>query len=230
MALETEGAHVGEIAFTAAFGYGDGVIGVPETFSAANVPGGVGFGSRNTSQFFHAAQLGDTIETADGADAAIPLEDALAQVTGVGAQLPLFDAPFGTEGEAPARNFEIAPAAEAAPIGTFGQRGAIDWPTLHDASRSPIAHNALSAHENRIQRKRLEWFGRTASSYNPNDSAADVLDANSPDSDGNCSLSILDGDQPACGSAKIRPKPWKPNHARGLPGWGPKPREISKGK
>lgn len=155
VALEAESAHVGEIAFAATFGYGDDVIGVPEGFSAAEIPSRIGFDSRNASQFFHAAQFGDAIETADSADAAVPLEDALAEMTGVTAQLPLFDAPFGTEGEAPGRNFQIAPAAEATAIGTFGQRGAIDRPAFHDS---------LAAHENRIQRKCLkgDYGGATA--------------------------------------------------------------------
>jgi hypothetical protein len=93
-------------------GYGNDVIGVPKSFSSAEVPSSLGLGSRNASQLFQAVQLSNAIETAEGADAAISLEDALAQVTRVAAKLPFFYAPFGTEGEAAGRNFQIAPATK----------------------------------------------------------------------------------------------------------------------
>ena len=125
MALEAKSAHVGEVALAAAFGNGDDVVGIPQSFAAAEIPGGEGTGASGTAEAFDVMKLGGAIETADGAEAAIALEDAFAQVAGVGAELPFLDAPLGAEGEAAGRDFELAPAAETAAVGTFGERGAI---------------------------------------------------------------------------------------------------------
>lgn len=118
--LEAEGAHVGEVAFAAAFGNGDDVIGIPKSFSAAEIPASKGTSASGASEAFDVMKLSRAIEAADGADAAIPFENALAEMAGIGAQLPFLNAPFGTEGEATGRDFKLAPAAETAPVGSFG--------------------------------------------------------------------------------------------------------------
>src|SRR5205823_12776115 len=97
----------------------------------------------------HPAKFGDAVETANSTDSAVPLEDTLAQVTGIGAKLPLLDTPIGTEREPPRRNFEIAPTAEAAPARPLPQFGAI---------HSPAGHRAFRAHEDRIQAKCFRRF------------------------------------------------------------------------
>jgi len=139
--FEAECAHVGEVAFAAAFGNGDDVIGIPESFSAAEIPGGEGAGARGTTKALDVMKLGGAIEGAGGADAAVALKDAVAEMSGIAAQLPLLDAPCGTEGEAAGWNFELAPAAEAAAVWSFGQV---------TAKGTSAGHGALSAHENRI--------------------------------------------------------------------------------
>lgn len=140
--LQAERAHVGEVAFSAAFGNGDDVIGIPESFSAAEIPRGESAGARGTPQAFDVVKLSRAIEAANGADAAVALKNPLPQMARIAAQLPFFDAPLGTEGEAPGRNFELAPAAEATAVRSFGERSAVG---------SSAGHEALGAHENRIQ-------------------------------------------------------------------------------
>src|SRR5690242_7342753 len=55
-----------------------------------------------------------SVQTALGADAAIAGEDLIAQVAGVGAQLPFVHAGGATEGKTAARDRHAAPAAQAA--------------------------------------------------------------------------------------------------------------------
>jgi hypothetical protein len=120
------------------------MIGIPEAFAAAETPGDDGAGACRASQLFEMAEFGDAIEAASSANAAIPFEHAFTEMTGIGAELPFFDAPIGAECEPARRNFEAAPAAEAAAVGTFGKRIAIG---------SPAGHGTHGAHENRIQGK-----------------------------------------------------------------------------
>lgn len=65
------------------------------------------------------AHLSDAIDAAERANSTVALEDALAKMAGIAAQLPFFDTPVGTEGESSGRHFELAPAAETTAIRTL---------------------------------------------------------------------------------------------------------------
>jgi hypothetical protein len=96
------------------------VIGVPEAFSSSRAPFLLCARSRHASQSLDVIELSDAIETAEGADSMIALEYALAEVTRVAPQLPFFNAPSGTKGLPARRNFQLAPAAKAAAVRSFG--------------------------------------------------------------------------------------------------------------
>lgn len=142
--FEAQSAHIRKVAFSAAIDDRDDVIGIPEGLSALHFPLAARFGSGRASQSLHPAQLGDAVEAAHRADTLISLEYAVAEVTRIAAKLPFFDAPIGAEREPAGRDFEIAPATEAAAVRASRQRSAIG---------SPPGHSAPDAHKNRIDRK-----------------------------------------------------------------------------
>ena len=77
MALETESAHVGEVALATAFDHGDDMVGIPQAFSAAEVPSG---GCTAASASAEPAEVDvqcEAIDAAERADAAVTLEDPL---------------------------------------------------------------------------------------------------------------------------------------------------------
>ncbi|HZS55145.1 MAG TPA: hypothetical protein VFA65_12125 [Bryobacteraceae bacterium] len=88
--------------------------------------------------------LSDTVDAADGANAAITLKDAFAQVARVAAQSPFFDAPIGAKRQPARWHFQIAPAAETPAIRSL-------WKTV--AVGAAAGHDALSAHANKIAGK-----------------------------------------------------------------------------
>lgn len=94
MAFEAERAHVRKIALSAALRHRDNVIGVPETLTLTGPPFGNCGHAGCAAKTLQALVLRDAVDAANRADAAIAFEDALAQVAGVAAQTPLFDAPF----------------------------------------------------------------------------------------------------------------------------------------
>ena len=116
MAFQAEGAHVAEIAFASALGYGQDVVGVPQAAA-----GGDGLhaietetsGAGGAAGSLEGVVGGDGVDVADGADAAVAGEDLVAEVAGVGAETPLVNAVVAAEGAAAfGDDFEIAPAAE----------------------------------------------------------------------------------------------------------------------
>ncbi len=137
MTFQAEGTHIGEIAFAAAFGDGQDVIGIPKRLSVFEPPLGSSGYAGGTTHPFDAAQFGDAINAAEGADAAIALKDPLAQMGGIAAQFPFFDAPIRTERKSSRWNFQVAPTAKRAAIFAGGQ-----LVTIHPAA----LHSALSAH------------------------------------------------------------------------------------
>lgn len=138
MTTKAEGANVGEVALAAAFDDGDDVVGVPERFAraGAETPVREERRSRSAAREAKCAGGGDGVGTAVGADAAVAFEYLLAQVGGLGAQLPLVNAELGAEGEAAFGNFERAPAAEAPAIWAARDGFAVDPATLHCAHRA----------------------------------------------------------------------------------------------
>jgi len=84
------------------------------------------------------APLGDGIDMTAVADAMVAEKNLFAKIAGLRAQLPFVDAVFGAEGEAAGRDFERAPAAEAASVGTARNVLAV-YPAA--------GHSALLAHD-----------------------------------------------------------------------------------
>jgi hypothetical protein len=85
MAFEAESAHVGQVALAAAFSHGDDVVGIPESFPAVEIPASERASARGATQALDVVKLRGAIEPADGADAAVAFEHALAEVAGVSA-------------------------------------------------------------------------------------------------------------------------------------------------
>ena len=87
--LQTEGAHVGEIALSTALDNWNEVIGIPQMTAVAPIlfelPAGI------VIEFALVAADGLGVEAALRADAVVAGEDLLTQIAGVGAQLPLVD-------------------------------------------------------------------------------------------------------------------------------------------
>src|SRR5271157_285820 len=111
MAHEAEGAHVGKVALAAAFHDGDNVVGVPQVMAAAPVLFELSTGG--PVEFALGLPQGFGVEAALRADAAIAREDPLAEIAGVGAQLPLIDAGVAAKGAATLGDRGAAPAAVA---------------------------------------------------------------------------------------------------------------------
>jgi hypothetical protein len=125
VAEEAEGAEVVEVALAASFGDGTDVVGVPEAAAGGDglhaveaEAGGAGAASGS----LEGAVGGDSVDRADGADAAVAGEDLIAEVAGVGAETPLVNAVVAAEGAAAfGEDFEFAPAAEGQIVGTDGE-------------------------------------------------------------------------------------------------------------
>jgi hypothetical protein len=142
MALEAESAHVGEIAFAAAFGDGYDVVGIPEGLAAFEAPGGDGLETGGAFETADVGVFGDAICSTQRADAFIAFEDARAQMAWIRAETPFLDTEVGTEGMAAGGHFEAAPTTKAAAIGTFG-KVLLGGPAA--------GHGAFVAHTNRIE-------------------------------------------------------------------------------
>jgi hypothetical protein len=85
VALQTERAHVGQIAFSAAFSDWSDVIGVPQAFSSSQSPFSHCFGASASAQALYVLELCDAVDAANGADAAVAFENALPHIAGIGA-------------------------------------------------------------------------------------------------------------------------------------------------
>src|SRR5260370_29100830 len=112
MTLQAQSAHVGEIARPAVFPYRNDMVGIPQVPAAAPLlfespPRGV-----IELAFVHPQLLG--IDTAFGAHTAVAREYLVAQVAGVGAQLPFMHARGAAERQPTLGNFGAAPAARVA--------------------------------------------------------------------------------------------------------------------
>ena len=77
------------------------------------------------------SQSGQAIHAARGADSAIAFQDFFAQIAGIGSETPLLHAPIRAKREAAFGHFQIAPAAQAAPVRTFGKAVAIGPAARH---------------------------------------------------------------------------------------------------
>ena len=135
MAAETKGAKVVEVTLSASFDHGQDVIGVPEAFActATQSPVAQQLVASGASGAAELARGGKGVDAASGAYAAITQEDLIAQICGLGAQLPFVNTEVGAEGKAARWHLERAPAAEAAPVRSARDRFAVDPTALHDA-------------------------------------------------------------------------------------------------
>ena len=123
MALQAQGADVLEIAFAAAFHHRNDMVGIPKAFPGAGAESPIekSFQPRRAAQAFQLPLCMQAIDAATGADAAIAFQYLFAKIARVGAQAPFLHAPSRTKRHAALGNFQIAPAAEIAAIGTFGK-------------------------------------------------------------------------------------------------------------
>jgi len=112
MALQTQRAHVGQIAFASAFGYGQDVIGVPQVFALAPILFEIAARRVIQLALVFPQRLG--VQAALRTHAAIPGEDLLSQIAGIGAQLPLAYASGGAECDAALGDLRATSAARAA--------------------------------------------------------------------------------------------------------------------
>lgn len=127
VAPQAERAHVRQVALAATLGDGDDVIGIPEALAAwRNVALAAHRLLHGPALVADAPHQGDGVEAAEGADTAIAGENLVAQVAGIGAQLPLVDAVIAAERPPPLGYLGVAPAAETATVGTA--RGAAAHP------------------------------------------------------------------------------------------------------
>ncbi len=125
VAGQAEGADVFEIALAATLCDWENVVGVPERTAAGEglhaierESGSAGFASGALER----GEDRDGVGAAEGAYAAVAGKDLIAEIAWVGAQTMLVDAVIGTEGAAAfGEDFELAPAAERAAVGAFGQ-------------------------------------------------------------------------------------------------------------
>jgi hypothetical protein len=122
VAFEAECPHVGKIALAAAFRDRQNVIGVPERFPAAfaEPPGFEKLAAGGVVELAQITPKGSRVDSARSANAAIPIENFLPQITGIGAQLPFVHAGFRAECAAAFRDFASAPAAEPVDLGRRG--------------------------------------------------------------------------------------------------------------
>jgi hypothetical protein len=119
--LEAQRAEVRKVAFAAAFGDWHDVVGIPQALAGtgADAPFKAGPRPGDTAHPLQMTPSGQAIGSTYGAYRAIAFEHFLAQVAGVSAQPPFFNAPFGTERETPFGNLEVAIAAEIPAIFPF---------------------------------------------------------------------------------------------------------------
>jgi hypothetical protein len=138
VALQTEGAHVREIAFTSAFHYRENVIGVPKAPARAPIlfklpPGEIVQLALILTQSFG-------IEAALRANAAIAGKYLLPKIAGIGPQPPFMHASGRAERKPPGRNRGAAPAA--VPTLMFDPSSAHGSACTHP-ERSPRSMNLL---------------------------------------------------------------------------------------
>lgn len=133
MTPQAKRADVLEVALTSAFDHRNDVIGIPQGFARAGAQTPV-HQERCTMWSAGIAKLSsrdDGIGSTYSADATIAFKDSFTEISGLGAQFPLMHAELGTERVAAAWDFEGAPAAEAAAIGTARHGLAVDPTAFH---------------------------------------------------------------------------------------------------
>src|SRR5258707_11761481 len=112
VAAQTQRAHVRQVALAAALRYRKNVVGVPEMPSMA--PLFFELAAGGPVELALVLPHGFGVKAAHSADTAVAREDLLAQVAGVGSQLPFVNAVGAAKSEPAFAHLDAAPAAEAA--------------------------------------------------------------------------------------------------------------------
>lgn len=135
MALEAQGADIGQIAFPAAFDDRKDVIGIPQASAeaAAEAPVEEGLMTRETTQPHDTPPFSHAVHAADGADAPVAIENLLPEIARIGPEPPFLDTVIGAERAPAFGNLKTAPAAEAPAIRSGGERVAHCAAPGHDA-------------------------------------------------------------------------------------------------
>jgi len=146
MAEQTKSAEISQVAFSSSFHNRQNVIGIPQRL--AGEPLELPFNEKAQPVGpTRAAQLGvgsASVDSADCANAPVPLQYLLAKVARVGAEAPFVNAPIRAERKTPRRDFETTPAAEGSAAAPFRQSGAI-CEAAGDCPRSAqMVHNIFS--------------------------------------------------------------------------------------
>ena len=146
MAEKTQGTQVLKIALSAPLHDGQDMISIPkrlaiQTFESPfrEKPQPVGPA--------RAAQLpvgSASVDSADCADAPVPLQNLLTKVAGVGTKAPFVYTPIRTECETPRWNLQTAPAAQRPAVAPFRQSGAIGEAARHCPRSAQSPHNIFS--------------------------------------------------------------------------------------
>ena len=140
MTNNTKSAEVFEVPLATAFDHWNDMVRVPqrparEPFPPPMLQQPQPMGSTGAFQI----DVGRVcVDPANGAYTAIAGEDLFAQITGIGANAPLVNAPIRTKRESPRRDLEIAPATQRTSARTFLQSVAIGEAAGHGSGR---AHN-----------------------------------------------------------------------------------------
>ena len=146
MADKTQRAQVLKVALSSTFNHGQDMIRVPQRlarepleppFSEKAQPVGP---TRATQLRVGCA----SVDSADRADAPVPLKNLLAKVARVGAEAPFVDTPIRAECKTPRRDFESTPAAEGPAVAPFRQGGAIRETAWDCPGSAQMLHNIFS--------------------------------------------------------------------------------------
>lgn len=139
MAPQTEGADIVEVTLAAAFNDRNNMICVPEGLAGAlsQSPVAQQFVPSRSAGVAQGSSGGQGIDSTIAADAAVAEEYLLAEIPGLGPQLPLMDAIGRAEGKAPGGYLERAPAAQSTAV----------WPAWDGAPVNPTAlHHTRQPH------------------------------------------------------------------------------------
>jgi hypothetical protein len=121
VAEKTQGSQILKVAFSSAFYDGQNMISIPESLAREPLEPPFGekplpMGPTRAPQF----PIGSAgVGSAYRANAPVPPQNLLAQVTGVGTEAPFVHTPIRTEREAPRWDFQATPTAEGPAVRPF---------------------------------------------------------------------------------------------------------------
>ena len=117
MAFQAQRPDIGEIALAATLGNRRDVVGIPQAGSPQILQAQVAqhADSLRCPEPLDAAPLGDGVHSAGGADPFIAFKYLVPEVSRIGTQAPLVNAPIRAEGPPPDWNLQAAPSAQDSP-------------------------------------------------------------------------------------------------------------------